>query len=74
MVDIHDQRWTIRDPSEGDVIDRNTRKIAYTLRNERGTQLQNEKMMEIDLEDDKPVDNNDQFGIGGKRRAVISQP
>jgi DNA-binding beta-propeller fold protein YncE len=60
-----DGRYVI--PSSGDVIDRKTRKIAYTLRDETGTVLQSEKMVEIDFENDKPVHSNDQFGVGQKR-------
>jgi DNA-binding beta-propeller fold protein YncE len=54
-------------PSSGDIIDRKTRKIAYTLRDETGTQLQSEKIVEIDFKGGKPVRNNDQFGVGQKR-------
>ncbi|MGB8539459.1 MAG: hypothetical protein WCD57_23750 [Acidobacteriaceae bacterium] len=54
-------------PSSGDVIDRKTRKIVCTLRDETGTQLQSEKIVEIDFKDGKPVRNNDQFGVGQKR-------
>jgi DNA-binding beta-propeller fold protein YncE len=54
-------------PSSGDVIDRKTRKIAYTLRDETGAQVQSEKTVEIDFKDGKPVRNNDQFGVGQKR-------
>jgi DNA-binding beta-propeller fold protein YncE len=54
-------------PSSGDVIDRKTRKIAYTLRDETGTQLQSEKIVEIDFDDGKPIHANDQFGVGQKR-------
>lgn len=50
--------------SSGDVIDRKTRNIVCTLRDETGTQLQSEKIVEIDFEDGKPVRNNDQFGVG----------
>ncbi|MEO8735652.1 MAG: YncE family protein [Edaphobacter sp.] len=60
-----DGRYAI--PSSGDVIDRKTRKIAYTLRDETGTVLQSEKMVEIDFENGKPVRANDQFGVGQKR-------
>ena len=54
-------------PSSGDVIDRKTRKIVYTLRDETGAQVQSEKTVEIDFKDGKPVRNNDQFGVGQKR-------
>jgi DNA-binding beta-propeller fold protein YncE len=54
-------------PSSGDVIDRKTRKIVYTLRDETGAQVQSEKTVEIDFKDGKPARNNDQFGVGQKR-------
>jgi DNA-binding beta-propeller fold protein YncE len=54
-------------PSSGDVIDRKSRKIVYTLRDETGTQLQSEKLVEVDFDNGKPVSNNDQFGVGHKR-------
>jgi hypothetical protein len=54
-------------PSSGDVIDRKKRKIVCTLRDETGTQLQSEKMVEIDFDNGKPVSNNDQFAVGQKR-------
>lgn len=54
-------------PSTGDVIDRKTRKIVYTLRDETGTQVQSEKLLEIDFDHGKPVRAGNQFGIGQKR-------
>jgi YVTN family beta-propeller protein len=60
-----DGRYVI--PSSGDVIDRKTRKIVYTLRDEAGQQLQTEKMVEVDFSNGKPIRNGDQFGIGQKR-------
>jgi YVTN family beta-propeller protein len=51
-------------PSTGDVIDRQTRKIVYTLRDETGTQVQSEKLLEIDFNHGKPVRAGNQFGIG----------
>ena len=59
-----DGRYVI--PSSGDVIDRKTRKIDYTLRDETGVQLQTEKMLEIDFNDNTPVRASDQFGVGKK--------
>jgi DNA-binding beta-propeller fold protein YncE len=53
-------------PSSGDIIDRKTRKIAYTLHDETGVQLQSEKIVEIDFKGGKPVRSNDQFGVGQK--------
>jgi YVTN family beta-propeller protein len=60
-----DGRYVI--PSSGDVIDRKTRRIVYTLRDEKGTQLQTEKMLEVDFNDGTPVRAGDQFGVGQKR-------
>ena len=54
-------------PSTGDVIDRQTRKIVSTLRDETGAQVQSEKLLEIDFSDAKPVRNGNQFGVGQKR-------
>ena len=51
-------------PSTGDVIDRNTRKIVHTLRDETGTQVESEKLLEIDFNGTKPVRNGNQFGVG----------
>ena len=53
-------------PSSGDVIDQKTKKIVCTLHDETGTQLQSEKLVEIDFKGSKPIRNNDQFGIGQK--------
>jgi len=49
------------------VIDRQTRKIVYTLRDETGTQVQSEKLLEVDFDGPKPVRNGNQFGVGQKR-------
>jgi hypothetical protein len=54
-------------PSTGDVIDRKTRKIITTLRDEHGVQVQSEKIVEIDFKNGKPVRNSVQFGVGQKR-------
>ncbi|HEV2274580.1 MAG TPA: YncE family protein [Acidobacteriaceae bacterium] len=54
-------------PSSGDVIDRKSRKVIHVLRDETGTQLQSEKIVEIDFDNGKPVRSNDQFGVGEKR-------
>jgi hypothetical protein len=54
-------------PSTGDVIDRKTRKIVSTLRDETGTRVQSEKLLEIDFNGAKPVRNGNQFGVGQKR-------
>lgn len=54
-------------PSSGDIIDRKTRKIVYTLHDETGVQLQSEKIVEIDFKGGKPIRSNDQFGVGLKK-------
>jgi DNA-binding beta-propeller fold protein YncE len=53
-------------PSTGDVINRKTKKIVYTLRDETGTQVQSEKLLEIDFDNGKPIRNGNQFGVGQK--------
>ena len=54
-------------PSTGDVIDRQTKKIVYTLRDETGVPVQSEKLLEIDFSGNKAVRNGNQFGVGQKR-------
>lgn len=54
-------------PSTGDVINRKTRKIVYTLRDETGAQVQSEKLLEIDFDSGKVIRAGNQFGIGRKR-------
>jgi len=54
-------------PSTGDVIDIKTRKIVATLQDEKGTDVESEKMVEIDFANGKPVRAADQFGKGAKR-------
>ena len=51
-------------PSTGDVIEVATRKIVAGLQDERGIDVQSEKMLEIDFKDDQPVRAGDQFGLG----------
>jgi DNA-binding beta-propeller fold protein YncE len=54
-------------PSSGEVIDVRTRKILLTLKDEFNNSVQSEKMMEVDLENNKAVKIGDQFGIGRGR-------
>ncbi|MEP7109191.1 MAG: hypothetical protein ABI760_14455 [Ferruginibacter sp.] len=54
-------------PSSGEVIDRKTRKIITTLRDEFHNNAASEKMLEIDFTGNKAVKAGDQFGIGGLR-------
>ncbi len=51
-------------PSTGDVIERATRKIVTGLKDETGADVQSEKMLEIIVQNGKPVRGGDQFGIG----------
>ena len=51
-------------PSTGDVIDTTTRKIVTGLRDEKETDVQSEKLLEIDFRGGKPVRAGNQFGIG----------
>jgi hypothetical protein len=51
-------------PSTGDVIETRTRKIVTTLKDEAGHDVQSEKMVEIDFNDEKPIRTGDQFGLG----------
>jgi hypothetical protein len=55
---------TLAYPSTGEVIDVKSRKIIATLADEEGRPVHSEKMLEIDFEDGKPIENGDQFGIG----------
>jgi DNA-binding beta-propeller fold protein YncE len=55
-------------PSTGDVVDVATRKIVAGLTDENGTAVQSEKMLEIDIEDGRPVRAGDQFGLGRKAK------
>ena len=54
-------------PSTGEVIDVKTRRIVAALSDEKGRQVQSEKIVEIDFADGKPVRAGDQFGIGRKQ-------
>jgi len=51
-------------PSTGDVIEVATRKIVAGLKDEHGTDVQSEKMLEIDFKDGEPIRAGDQFGLG----------
>ncbi len=59
-------------PSTGDVIDATTRKIVTELKDETGTAVQSEKMLEIVFSSGKPVTNGDQFGVGRAARSENS--
>jgi DNA-binding beta-propeller fold protein YncE len=51
-------------PSTGEVVDTATRKIVAALRDEKGSDVQSEKLMEIDFAHGEPVRTGDQFGLG----------
>ena len=51
-------------PSTGDVIETRTRKIVGGLKDENGTDVQSEKLLEIDFLGDHSLRAGDQFGIG----------
>ncbi len=53
-------------PSTGDVIDTATHKVITGLKDENGTAVQSEKLLEIDFRGDQPVRAGDQFGLGRK--------
>ena len=56
-------------PSTGDVIETESRKIIAGLKDEKGTDVQSEKMLEIDFDAGQPMRAGDQFGLGRKRTA-----
>ena len=51
-------------PSTGEIIDVKTKRIVGHLRDEKGAQVQSEKLLEIDWKDGAPVRAGDQFGVG----------
>jgi hypothetical protein len=51
-------------PSTGDVIEVATRQIITGLKDEKGVDVQSEKMVEIHFKDGQPVRVGDQFGVG----------
>jgi hypothetical protein len=51
-------------PSTGEVIETATRRIAATLKDEAGRDVQSEKILEIDFDGHTPVRAGNQFGIG----------
>jgi hypothetical protein len=51
-------------PSTGEVIDVHSRTILTTLKDERGGEVQSEKMVEIDFQGTEPIRAGDQFGLG----------
>lgn len=51
-------------PSTGDVVETATRKIIAGLKDEKGTEVQSEKLLEIDFAAGQPLRTGDQFGLG----------
>ena len=56
-------------PSTGEVINTKSYSVVTSLRDEKATEVQSEKMVEIHFRNNKPVKCGDQFGIGRARRA-----
>jgi hypothetical protein len=54
-------------PSTGEVIETKTRQIVAALSDEKGRQVQSEKVVEVVMADGKAVRTGDQFGIGRKK-------
>ena len=54
-------------PSTGEVIDLKTRQIVATLTDEKGRQVQSEKVVEVVMEDGHPTRSGDQFGVGRRK-------
>ena len=54
-------------PSTGEVIEARTRKVVATLKDENGTDVQSEKLLEIDFQAGVPVRAGNQFAVGGVR-------
>ena len=54
-------------PSTGDVIDAKTKKISTTLQDEKGQNVESEKLLEVDFFAGKPARAGDQFGRGQMR-------
>jgi len=51
-------------PSTGEIIDAKSRKLVATLKDEKGADVQSEKIVEIHFQGGKPVRTGDQFGLG----------
>lgn len=61
-------------PSTGEVIDVKTKKIVATLKDENGSAVHSEKVVEIHMDGKKAVKAGDQFGIGRVTKALASRP
>ncbi len=59
-------------PSSGEVIDVKTRKVLFTLQDEFYNNVASEKMVEIQIQDNRVVQAGDQFGIGRATKQITS--
>ena len=50
------------------MIDARSKQTVATLQDENGTNVESEKMLEIDFADGKPVRAGSQFGNGANRK------
>ncbi len=55
-------------PSTGEIIDTSTRQVVTTLSDEKGGQVQSEKVVEVAMAGGRPTGTGDQFGIGRHAR------
>jgi hypothetical protein len=61
-----DGRWAY--PSNGQVIDTQSKRVSVQLTDEHDAAVQSEKMVQIVFQDGKPIQVGDQFGIGRASR------
>jgi DNA-binding beta-propeller fold protein YncE len=54
--------------STGEIIDVATKKVIASLRDEKGREVQSEKVLDLRIEDGKVVQAGNQFGVGGQRK------
>ena len=59
-------------PSSGEVIDVKTRKVLFTLQDEFYNYVASEKMVEIQIQENRVVQTGDQFGIGRATKQITS--
>ena len=57
-------------PSSGEVIDVKTRKVLFTLQDEFYNYVASEKMVEIQIQENRVVQAGDQFGIGRATKPI----
>lgn len=60
-------------PSSGEVIDVKTRKVLFTLQDEFYNYVASEKMVEIQIQENRVVQAGDQFGIGRATKQITNQ-